>query len=263
MNVVAILAVRNEELYIGRCCRHLADQGVRFAVIDNDSTDATREIVETFRGHGLVTVIRVPFAGHYDWRGLLACKERLARRIDADWFLHLDADEIPEGPVRGSALLPHLRVVEEAGYNAVNFDEFTFVPTSETERHEGTDYVDGMRRYFFFAPTPQRLIRLWRRAADVRLAVNGGHAAAFAGRRVYPVSFGLRHYMALSMDHLRRKYTVDRTYALAELELGWHGWRARAADLDLRPPPGELMGDASDGDDWDRSRPCSSHPFLA
>lgn len=263
MNVVAILAVRNGALTIGRCCRHLSDQGLRFVVIDNDSSDDTRAIVESFRGRGLLEVIRFPYAGHYDWTGLLECKQRLARELDADWFLHLDADEIPEGGAPGTPLLERLRDVDRAGYNAVNFDEFTFVPTTDTERHEGTDYVAGMSRYYFFAPQSLRLIRLWRRASDIRLVDSGGHAAEFAGRRVWPENFALRHYIALSMDHLRRKYSDQRVYAPTEVARGWHGWRARFDEITLRLPSAALLADLSAGGGWDRSRPCNTHAFLA
>lgn len=263
MNVVALIAARNEQLTIGRCCRHLAEQGVRFVVIDNESTDGTRDIAESFRGRGLIDVVSFPYAGHYDWTGLLECKERLARRLDGDWFLHVDADEIPEAEHRGTGLVDGFRAVEEAGYNAVNFDEFTFVPATETERHEGTDYVAGMSRYYFFEPLPLRLIRAWRKASDVRLVPSAGHAADFADRRVFPRHFALRHYIALSMDHLRHKYTHGRSYSAAEVTLGWHGWRATVRDVDLRVPPAAVLADASTDGGWDRSRPLTTHAFLA
>lgn len=263
MNVVAIIAARNEELVIGRCCRHLAEEGIRFVVIDNDSTDGTRAIVGSFEGHGLVGVVRYPYQGYYDWQGLLTCKERIARDLDGDWHLHLDADEIPEGPIRGVPFVEQLRAVEEAGYNAVNFDEFTFVPTSETERHEGTDFVAGMRRYCFFEPNPLRLVRMWRKAPDVRLANSGGHAVGFVGRRVYPSNFALRHYIALSMDHLRRKYGRERVYSAAEIALGWHGWRAQFPDVPLRVPRAEELEDIGAEAGWNRTRPRASPPFLA
>lgn len=263
MNVIAIIAARNEELTIGRCCRHLAEQGLRFVVIDNDSTDGTRDIVESFRGQGLIDVVRFPYPGHNDWIGLLKCKERLARELDGDWFMHLDADEIPEGGPPGTPLLERLREVDRAGCNAVNFDEFTFVPTTETERHEGTDYVTGMRRYYFFAPRQLRLIRLWRKAAEVNLSGSGGHNAVFTDRRLYPENFALRHYIALSMDHLIRKYSKQRVYSPAEVALGWHGWRAKFSEVPLRLPPSDLLADLSAGGDWDRSRPFATHAFLA
>jgi glycosyltransferase involved in cell wall biosynthesis len=262
MRVVAIIAVRNESRYIERCCRHLVEQGIEFAVIDNDSTDDTREIVGRFAGHGLVHLETRAYDGFYDWTALLKRKEELSRQLDADWFMHLDADEIPESPVRGEPLVERLRQVDAEGCSAVNFDEFVFVPTSAAENHEGTDYVAGMRRYFFFEPYPRRLVRLWKKAADIDLSRSGGHDASFAGRRLYPINFVLRHYIALCELHLRSKYNSDRTYSPAEVAAGWHGWRARINDVVLRLPDEAELADTSTDGGWDRSRPAKRHLFI-
>jgi glycosyltransferase involved in cell wall biosynthesis len=262
MKVLAIIAARNEGRYIDRCCRHLVEQGVDFAVIDNESTDDTRARAERFRGRGLVHVETHPYTGFYDWIGLLRRKEEIARQLDAEWYMHLDADEIPEPPVRGERLLERIREVDAQGCSAVNFDEFVFVPTSADERHEGTDYVAGMRKYFFFEPWPQRLVRLWKKAADIDLSSSGGHDARFEGRSLYPVNFALRHYIALSESHLRRKYTSERTYSAEEVARGWHGWRATFASAAVRlPEPSELADTTTDGG-WDRSRPATRHLFI-
>jgi len=262
MNVVAIIAARNEALYMERCLGHLSSQGVRFVLIDNGSEDRTRAIAESFRNRGLVACVDHPYPGHYDWTGLLQLKERLARELDADWFIHLDADEIPEPPDRGGPLLPALAEVDRRGYTAVNFDEFCFVPATEDERHEGSDYVAEMRSYFYFAPHHERLVRCWKKTSRVNLADSGGHNAAFPDRRLWPFNFALRHYIALSMDHLRRKYTTQRRYADAEIARGWHTWRPRFSEIAVRTPPIEELCDIDRDGGWDRSRPCSRHVFL-
>lgn len=260
--LIAIIAARNESRYIGRCCQHLSDQGIEFVLIDNESSDSTREIAGTFAGKGLIHIETFPYSGFYDWVGLLKRKEEVSRRLDADWFMHLDADEIPEPPVRGERLVDHLRMVDSQGYTAVNFDEFVFVPTSSDENHEGSDYVAGMRKYFFFEPHPERLVRAWRKAVDIDLSASGGHAASFGGRRVHPVNCALRHYIALSESHLRAKYTAERIYSPAEVARGWHGWRAHFREVDVRlPGPGELCDTSTDGG-WDRSRPAKRHLFI-
>lgn len=262
MNVIAIIAARNEALYMSRCLEHLAGHGVRFVLIDNGSTDETRAIAETFRGRGLVTCIDYPYPGYYDWSGLLGLKERLARELDADWFLHLDADEIPEPQQRDQHLITALTAVDRLGYTAVNFDEFCFVPTSNDERHEGTDYVARMRYYFYFAPYPERLVRCWKKSAMLNLADSAGHTAAFPGRRLFSSNFVLRHYMALSMTHLREKYTHQRRYAAAEVARGWHSWRHRFAELAIRTPTAATLCDITRDGGWDRSRPFARHVFL-
>ena len=154
MRIVALLAVRNEELYMERCLEHLYSQGIETCVIDNDSTDRTRQIAEQFLGRGVFGIETHTYPGYYDWVGLLRTKERLASEIDADWFIHHDADEIREAPAPYRTLREGIEAVETEGYNAINFDEFTFLPKSSAERYEGRDYVKGMRHYFFFQPKP-------------------------------------------------------------------------------------------------------------
>ncbi len=262
MRLTAIIAARNEALYINRCCQHLAAQGIEFAVIDNGSTDDTRAIVESFKGRGLRCVVDHPYPDFYDWTGLLERKEQLARELDSDWFMHLDADEIPEPPQRNQSLISGLTAADSEGYTAVNFDEFVFIPATADERHEGGDYVQSMCRYFFFEPCKNRLIRAWRSAPDIELSSSGGHAATFSNRRIYPQNFVLRHYITLSMDHLLRKYLGERTYAAAEVAKGWHSWRPRLADELVRVPPDEELYDIRTDQGWNRSRPCAKHLFL-
>ncbi len=56
LNIVALLTVRNEELYLERCLQHLADEGINTCVIDNESTDLSLEIARAFIGRGVVAV---------------------------------------------------------------------------------------------------------------------------------------------------------------------------------------------------------------
>ena len=262
MILTAIIAVRNEALYLDRCCEHLHAEGVRFAIIDNESSDETRMIAESYRGRGLQCIVSHPYPGYYDWTGLLACKEQLSRELDGDWFMHLDADEIPEAPQRPYALLDYLSKVDTAGYTAVNFDEFVFLPTSKNEQHEGNDYVQSMTQYYFFEPNPERLIRAWRRTNDIDLVSRGGHNAVFGSRRIFPENFALRHYIALSADHLERKYLQNRVYSTAEVARGWHAMRSRITKETLCLPSVDDLFDIRTDLGWNRSKPFKHHLFV-
>src|SRR5947209_3395096 len=136
MRVIALLATYNEERFVGACIEHLAGQGVDVYLIDNDSTDRTVEIAGRRLGRGVVGIERFPRAGVYSWRPLLERKAQLAAELDADWFLHVDADEIRLPPRPGMTLAEALAEVDREGYNAVNFQEFTFVPTRESPEHD-------------------------------------------------------------------------------------------------------------------------------
>ncbi|WP_181170707.1 glycosyltransferase family 2 protein [Mesorhizobium sp. B2-6-2] len=263
MRIVALIAVRNEELYIGRCLEHLCRHGIEFCLIDNGSTDRTVEIAKTYLGRGLARIVPVEYPGFYDWVGLLRLKQQLAVEIEADWFIHHDADEIMEAPVPDVSLAQAIASVDAAGFNAINFNEFVFVPTDESESFEGTDYVERMRYYYFFEPHPVRLVRCWKKAPDIELANSGGHGASFHGKALFPHNFALRHYIVLSSAHARRKYSVQRKYSEEEVrDRGWHGWRAEFRDEMVRLPRREQMSERIQGLDWDTSMPRKEHLFI-
>jgi glycosyltransferase involved in cell wall biosynthesis len=259
MHVVALLATYNERRFIEPCLEHLREQGVDTYLIDNESTDDTVELAERRLGRGLIGIESFSRKDDvYNWRGLLARKEELARELDADWLIHLDADELRLPPSRGQSMAKALETADREGYNAVNFSEFTFVPTREAPDHDHPDFQRTMRSYYPFAPAATHQLKAWRRNDAVALAWSGGHQVRFPDLKRYPQSFPMKHYLFLSVPHAIEKY-VERRYNPEEVEAGWHGWRASltAADIHL-PREAELRSTLSD-DDLDPSRPRKKH----
>lgn len=84
-----IIISRNEEACIARCLRsvHFADEIV---VLDNNSTDQTRDIASGLGAKVLITL---------DWPGFGAQKNRALAAATGDWVLSLDADEWVEPPL--------------------------------------------------------------------------------------------------------------------------------------------------------------------
>ncbi|HKR99037.1 MAG TPA: glycosyltransferase, partial [Candidatus Dormibacteraeota bacterium] len=224
--VVAIIATYNEERFIGGCLEHLFDNGVEAYLCDNESTDRTVEIATRSLGRGLRGIETLPRDGTYRWRQILARKEQLAAELDADWFLHLDADEIPQSSRPGQTLADAIGAADGAGDNAVEFRELTFVATREAPDHDHPEFRRTMRWYYPFAPRPLHLVRAWKRQPKMDLVSTGGHQAQFRGRRISPQALFLRHYLILSREHSLRKY-VQRRYDAGEVRDGWHGWRAK------------------------------------
>ena len=97
-NVVALLTIRNEALYLEKCLEHLYQQGINTCVIDNNSTDNSLDIAKSFINRGVVQIETLPFEGYFDLIKQLEIKEKLASEINANWFIHHDADEIREAP---------------------------------------------------------------------------------------------------------------------------------------------------------------------
>lgn len=262
IRIVALLTVRNEALYLARCIEHLHHQGIETCVIDNESTDNTLEIAKSFLGRGVFRIETQPYEGFFDLTAQLQLKERLAAEIDADWFIHHDADEIREAPAPYKTLKEGIEAADRAGYNAINFDEFVFLPTSDTESHEGGDYVATMRRYYFFEPSPLRRVNAWKKTEmSVHVVDSGGHCIDFEGRRIFPVNFVMRHYIALSSEHAIAKYTRERVYSRQEVEHGWHGARATFEPSRLHLPGKTELKFRGDGP-WDKSQPWVEHKFL-
>lgn len=258
MRAIALLATHNERRFIEPCLEHLHSQGVDTYLIDNDSTDGTVELAERHLGRGLIGIEEFPHNGVYDWRGLLRRKERLAGELEADWFIHLDADEIRLPPSGYRTLTEALGAVDDAGYNAVNFIEFTFMPTREEPDHDHPDFERTLRTYYPFSPAFPHQLKAWKKTDTVDLASKAGHKVQFPGLKMYPESFPMKHYLFLSVPHAIEKY-VGRNFDPGEVESGWHGWRARITADDFRLPSRNELRFAPSDRDLDPGEPRIRH----
>ncbi len=227
--VVAIIAAYNEADIIGAVIRDLIDQGISIYFIDDGSTDGTLLAVERFAGRGVIGM--EPFRSgepvgspKFSWERILRRKAELASEIDADWFIHHDADEIRESPWADVPLKEAIRRVDSLGYNAIDFESLDFRPTDDRFR-AGDDMRAAFPFYSKAAPHDRLQIRCWKKTpGPVDLASTGGHEARFENRRVFPVRFLLRHYPIRSLAHGKRKVFVERQprFIDAERARGWH-----------------------------------------
>jgi glycosyltransferase involved in cell wall biosynthesis len=262
MRIVAILATFNEERFIRGCIEHLLRHGVGVYLIDNASQDRTVALAERYLKRGLLGIESFPRAGTYDWRPILERKERLADELDADWFMHVDADEVRLPRRTDRTLAQEVAAADDLGFNAINFLEYAFVPTRESPDHDHPDYEKTMRRYYPFLPSFPHRLNAWKKQPQkVDLASSGGHLVHFPGVRMYPESFPMRHYLFLSVPHAVRKH-VDKSYSPAELALGWHRARAglRAEQIVLQSE-NELRRYTGDHE-LDPSNPLKKHPLF-
>ena len=254
MRIVVLMTVRNEEMYLDRCIRHLVSQGVEVCLIDNGSTDRTREIASAWLGKGVMRVEDIPFNGQFELENILRNEERLAAEIDADWFMHHDADEIREAPTGYRNLAEGVADADRQGSNAINFDEYVFLPTSEEEDYESADYVSEMKYYYFYEAAPLRQLKLWKNSGQsINLTDSGGHRVKFGNIKVFHKSFIMRHYVFLSRAHANRKYSTRR-FPTNELARGWHRAREKYSKREPRLPDKTEMKIVCDGF-WDKSHP--------
>lgn len=260
-SVTAVLAARNEERFIGPCLENLIGQGVRVYVCDNESTDGTLAIAQQHLGKGVVGIEHIAFDGTYRWERILRRKEELFGELDSDWVMHVDADEIHLPPPGWATIPDALAAVGAQGYDAVEFAEFTFVPTQESPDHDHEDYVRTLRTYYPFRPRSPHCVRAYRtQAGPVEIAWSGGHHSRLHDERLSPLQFRMKHYLFLSHGHAVRKY-AGRHYSAQEVEQrGWHGWRTQLRADDIRLPrlADGLRSTAGD-DDLDPADPWNRH----
>jgi glycosyltransferase involved in cell wall biosynthesis len=205
-------------------------------VIDNESTDETVEITERYLGNGVIGIETLPRADCFALRVQCARQEELAETLDADWLIHYDADEIRASPKRGQTLAEAIAEFDEAGYNAVNFIEFAFVPTREFPDHDHPHFQRTMRWYYPFVPRYPHRCNAWKRQdGPVDLKSDAGHTVQFPGLNMAPTSLYMRHYLYISMQHALDKF-VQRQFADDEVADGWFGWRSRLREEMIELP---------------------------
>jgi glycosyltransferase involved in cell wall biosynthesis len=262
LRAIALLATYNERRYVASFIEHFKRHGVETYLIDNRSTDETVPIAERHLGKGLIGIEQQPEAtgGHFALERQLRRKEELACELDADWFIHVDADERRLPPHGKGRLVDALADVDRDGYNAVNFLEFAFVPTREEPDHDHAEFERTLRTYYPYAPQIPHRLNAWRATDDVDLVRHGGHIVLFEGLKMYPEYFVAKHYMFLSVPHAVEKY-VDHTYDEHETKLGAYRWRARIQAEDVRLPSRADLRWAEPDEALDPSEPWEMH-FL-
>lgn len=259
MRVTALMFVRNGEQYLERSLRQFAGQGIDAAVIDHGSADGTAEILRRLRGAPVREVMNVPYEGYMDIEHLLILQREQMRRLGSDWYVRVDADEILQSDRPGETLAAGLARVAADGSDVVNFNEFAFVYESDERSYAGTDYVETMRSYYHFAPQPLRLMRAFRAGLPVDNVSSAGHTLPLDRLQLYPGTFVLRHYIALSRAQAEAKF-VGRSYPARNLARGWHHNRVNLRPEQFAAPPADkLCRLAHASDALDASRPMKTH----
>jgi glycosyltransferase involved in cell wall biosynthesis len=235
ISALAVVCVRNEAINIRRCLEHLIGSGLDVHLIDNDSTDDTREIAREFLGRGLIAIEELPWRMEFSLSDQIRAKQRVFAAAEHDWVVHADADEWLCSPVEGQSLLAGLNAADEAGYTCVNFHEAVFVPLPGEDFY-APDYAARMSTYYFFQTYYPRLDRAQKRQAGLDYAKSGGHLLKGEGLKRSPRDFILRHYIVLSKAHADAKY-VGRRFANEDRAKGWHGNRVTITQENLVVKP--------------------------
>jgi SAM-dependent methyltransferase len=225
--VVALMPTFNEADLLEHSIRALGADGVGVYVIDNWSTDETQSIVNRLAGQGVVGAERFPPGGparYSEWNSVLLRMEELSASLDADWFIHVDADERLRSPWPDLALRDAIYFVDQCGFNCIDHTVLTFHPVDDTPEHGDPEQT---LRFFQFGQQPGHFLqrKAWKNVGmRPEHAESGGHDVVSQGQRVYPYRFLLKHYPVQSQAHGERNILLERISRLCpeQSERGWH-----------------------------------------
>jgi glycosyltransferase involved in cell wall biosynthesis len=262
-HITALITAYNEEQVLESTLEHLRSQGVDVYLVDNQSTDRTRKIAEKFLGRGVIGIETFARDGCFDKPAVLRNAESLLKKLPGDWLMLQDADEIRLPLPPYATLGEAFQIVEDAGCNAVDFDEFVFVPTLQAPNHEHGDFRTTMRHYYYFRPGRRHRVTAWKRGwTKARLLRRAGHEVEFWGRKIFPRPFPMRHYLCLSRPHALQKY-CRRRWSEAGLARGWHRSRVGLRPDDILLPDEAQLQEAEEGRPLDTSKPFAEHLLFA
>jgi hypothetical protein len=150
--------------------------------------------------------------------------EHLSREFEADWFVRRGADEILSSPWPGVSYRDALYLADCSGFNCVDHTIVEFHPVDNGFK-AGMDHEAYFRNFDF-----KRLSHHWQRKAWKNCGVpassikTAGHDVSFAGRRIYPFKFLLKHYSVRSQAHGEKKVFRERKprWNPDERARGWH-----------------------------------------
>lgn len=253
--ITAIVAIRNGTFYFPKLCQHARDNGLSLAVIDNGSEDNLQELIK-LNSDIVESSMMLDYDGKFDLVKQLEAKESLALELNADWIIHLDVDELLYSDIKNETLQVALNRVHEAGFNAVNFDEFVFLPVQRLKRFNSNNY-NTMDRYYFHEPKPNRLIRAFHKKLKTEV-VSGGHNIE-GEVKLYPQNMIMRHYMFENSKHARTKYK-NRIYSDQDLDKNFHSNRLLLQNKELYfPAKKQLLRTSKDQWQLDKSNKKTKH----
>ncbi len=235
LKVLAIIHTFNEEDVIETTIKHLLEQDVDIYLLDNWSTDKTYDIAKKMqlkyptRIHLEKFPSEKPKENSYEWAKQLQKTEELAKKLDYDWFIHYDSDEIRITPYPDNVTLSDMICfVDSLGYNAINTTVLDFRMTDEN------DDIFSKDTYFEIGRKPSRFIQIktWKKCNNIDLVSMGGHVVKFENQKIYPIKIINKHYPLRNVEQAQKKIFKDRLprFEKEKQQRGWHSQYDKIAE---------------------------------
>ena len=226
---LALIASYNEIDILPQVVAQFVADGIAVRVLDHWSTDGTFErICALAKQTEMVTISRFPPQGrqaHFALAPQLREKTRIAALHPGRWIIHADSDQVRCSPWGNVSFRRGLFIADRMGFNAIDYTVCEFRPV-RGDLAPGEDLKTAMP-YFAFGNQPHHFLQIdtWRQGADVvELERAGGHCVSFAGQKVFPYNFILKHFPFRGPEHARRKIFGERLprFSPQERAHGWH-----------------------------------------
>ena len=210
---VAIITCRNEEVNLRRFLPLYIKEGLSIFIIDHSSTDSSKMIIDEYMGKGIIGYKIMEYDGKFSLKKQLEIKQEVINTLTHDWVIHLDADEFIQSNRENESIQEAITRIDSEGYNAINFDEFVFLPIK-----------NNFSYYYFFDPcsnNPRRIIA-WKRSFNFTNINSGGHKLdKNFNLKLYHENLIMRHFIVNNQLHAVEKYS-NRSFCKKEITMGWH-----------------------------------------
>lgn len=223
MKLAAVITVKDEADILGYTLAHFLAEGVdEILVADDESTDSTRDIIDTYAEH--YPVLAVDLGPGYDQSVKMTRLAELAGDRGADWVICTDADELWYDP-DGRTLHDWF---DKCGADVVTAPMFTYEPHPDDDPDEPNPYRRMTHRASIREPMPKVAFR----PAPGAVVALGNHFVTHPGTFVTGLEIG--HYQWRSVAHMIHKARVGAAAAALAGIPSEHcvHWRAIAAMTD-------------------------------
>lgn len=229
MSLAAVMLVRDEADIIEATLRHLREHADWVLVLDNNSTDGTREIIERLAAESAEAWLEVrddPEIGYWQSRKMTAAAREMCAR-GFSWVLPCDADEIWHvGSPTNTRIGDWLNRVG-LDVQIVKAELYDHVPTVADDDKKGTRLLTPQERIGWRKRSPAHLPKVCVRLHPEIVIDAGNHSAHLPGVALATNGLCIRHFSWRTPDqYLRKIRNGEEAYAATDLPegIGLH-WR--------------------------------------